>query len=601
MRVPATFCNVSPAEEYARRKGVRESRVATFEKIHIRLGNIRLLLAVIAVVFAWASLRSRLLSPWWLAAPIVVFLCIAIWHSRILRSQELARRAVEFYERGLARIEDRWSGIGERGDRFNDPHHVYAADLDLFGNASLFQLLSTARTRMGEERLAQWLLSPSTIEEISLRHSSVRELRDEIDLREDLNVLGEDARVGVHPDELVNWAESSEQLGMPWMAWLAPILAVLAVLSAAVWAIRDIVTPFVIVVAVEAFLTYGLRKSLDPVLHGTENVFRDLELLARVLERVEAHSFRGPQLQALQHELTSRGVTAHQAIARLRTLVDLINSRHGMFVRLIDAPLMYSVQVAYAAERWRRAHGRAVRQWLATVGEIEALLSLAAYSYEHPGDPFPEIIQGAATFDAEGLGHLLLPAAICVRNNVSISGPTRVLLVSGSNMSGKSTLLRAVGINAVLAMAGAPVRAVRLRLTPLQVGASIRINDSLQEGSSRFYAEITRLRQIVDLAGGNPTLLFLLDELLQGTNSKDRRIGGEGIVRALVERGSIGLVSTHDLALTDIGGSLDGQLHNVHFQDELAGGRMTFDYTLHDGVVTKSNGLELMRSIGLDV
>jgi len=168
-------------------------------------------------------------------------------------------------------------------------------------------------------------------------------------------------------------------------------------------------------------------------------------------------------------------------------------------------------------------------------------------------------------------------------------------------MSGKSTLLRAVGINTVLAMAGAPVRATRLRLTPLQVGASIRINDSLQEGSSRFYAEITRLRQIVDFAGTNPTLLFLLDELLQGTNSKDRRIGAEGIVRALVERGSIGLVSTHDLALTNISGPLDGQLHNVHFQDELAGGRMTFDYTLHDGVVTKSNGLELMRSIGLDV
>jgi DNA mismatch repair ATPase MutS len=501
----------------------------------------------------------------------------------------------------LARIEDRWADFGETGDRFNDPHHVYAADLDLFGNASLFQLLSTARTRMGEERLAQWLLSPSPIEEISRRHSAVRELREELDLREDLNVLGEDARVGVHPDELVKWAESSNQVGTPWMAWVAPMLAGLAVLSAVVWAIWDIVTPFVIVVAVEAFLTYGLRKSLDPVLHGTENAFRDLELLAGVLERVESHSFDGPQLRGLQHELVSSGVTAHEAIARLRTLVDLINSRHDMFVRLIDAPLMYSVQVAHAAARWRRAHGRAVRRWLAIVGEMEALFSLSAYSYEHPSDPFPEIIQEVATFEAQGLGHPLLPAAVCVRNNVSITGPTRVLLVSGSNMSGKSTLLRAVGINTVLAMAGAPVRAARLRLTPLQVGASIRINDSLQEGSSRFYAEITRLRQTVDFAGANPPLLFLLDELLQGTNSKDRRIGGEGIVRALVERGSIGLVSTHDLALTDISGPLDGQLRNVHFQDELAGGRMTFDYTLHDGVVTKSNGLELMRSIGLDV
>jgi DNA mismatch repair ATPase MutS len=270
-------------------------------------------------------------------------------------------------------------------------------------------------------------------------------------------------------------------------------------------------------------------------------------------------------------------------------------------VRIIDAPLMYSVQVAYAAERWRKAHGAVVRNWVTVIGEIEALLSLAAYSFEHPTDPFPEFVESAASFDGEQLGHPLLPAEGCVRNSASIGAGTRVLLVSGSNMSGKSTLLRAIGINVVLAMAGAPVRAARLRLTPLRVGASIRVNDSLQEGSSRFYAEITRLRQILDLAASDPSLLFLLDELLQGTNSNDRRVGGEGIVRAFVDRGAIGLVSTHDLALTNIGGTLEGRVRNVHFQDELAQGRMTFDYTLREGVVTKSNGLELMRSIGLDV
>ena len=262
---------------------------------------------------------------------------------------------------------------------------------------------------------------------------------------------------------------------------------------------------------------------------------------------------------------------------------------------------MYSVQVALAAERWRRAHGPRMRAWLEAIAEIEALLSLAAYSYEHPADPFPEFTQGAACMEAEDLGHPLLPAAACVRNDVKMCGETRVLLVSGSNMSGKSTLLRAVGINVVLAMAGGPVRARRLRLTPLRPAASIRINDSLQEGSSRFYTEITRLRKLFDLAGGDPPVLFLLDELLQGTNSRDRRIGAEGVVRALVQRGAIGLLTTHDLALTEIGKTLNGHLRNVHFQDEFSGGKITFDYRLRDGVVTKSNGLELMRSIGLDV
>lgn len=592
---------VAPAEEYARRRDARQSRVAHLEKIHIQLGNVRLLLALFFVILAWASLHSHLLSAWWLCIPVVAFASVAFWHSKILRSQELAKRAVKFYERGLACMEDRWAGRGETGERFNDPHHIYASDLDIFGKASLFQLLSTARTRMGEDTLAHWLLSPSPVEDISHRHVAIRELREELDFREDLAVLGADAQAGVNPGELVEWAESPRQLERPWIAWSAPMLAGFAVLSAIAWAIWGTLTPLVIVVVIEALLTYGLRKSLDPVFHGTEHAFRDLDLLAGVLQRVELQSFQGAQLQALQHGLLSSDVMAHQAISRLRTLVDLINSRHDLFVRIIDAPLMYSVQVAYAAERWRRAHGAAVRQWLVIAGEMEALLSLAAYSFEHPDDLFPEIVHGAAEFEAEGLGHPLLPAATCVRNNVMMHEPTRVLLVSGSNMSGKSTLLRAVGVNVVLAMAGAPVRASRLRLTPLQAGASIRINDSLQEGSSRFYAEITRLRQIVDVARGRPALIFLLDELLQGTNSKDRRIGAEGIMRALVDLGSIGIVSTHDLALTEVSGALDALVRNVHFQDEFTNGRIRFDYQLRDGVVTKSNGLELMRSIGLDV
>jgi DNA mismatch repair ATPase MutS len=262
---------------------------------------------------------------------------------------------------------------------------------------------------------------------------------------------------------------------------------------------------------------------------------------------------------------------------------------------------MYTLNVALAAQRWRRVHGSVVRSWIEVIGDFEALLSFASYAREHPDDPFPEFVDGPASFTGTELGHPLIPAARCVRNDVTIAGKTHILLVSGSNMSGKSTLLRTVGINTVLAMAGAPVRARSLKLTQLQIGASIRINDSLHEGSSRFYAEITRLRQLFDLAGGSPPLMFLLDELLQGTNSRDRRSGAEGIVRAFVARGAIGLISTHDLALTDISGLPPGTLRNVHFQDELSNGRMTFDFKLRDGVVTKSNAMELMRSIGLEV
>jgi MutS-like protein len=592
---------VLPSEEYVERRDARALRVAHYETIHIRLGNFRLFIAVMVVIMGWAAFRDHLISGWWLVVPFAAFLGIASYHTRVLRARDLAARAVAFYERGLARIEDRWASSGETGERFADPHHVYASDLDLFGDGSLFQLLSAARTRMGQDTLAKWLLAPSTVESIRARHEAVSELRQELDLREDLAVLGADVGAGVHPEELVKWAESPNQMKPYWLRWLALVLAALAVLGAVAWAVWGIATPLVVVVVIEAIITFRFRHALDEVSHGTEHAFRDLDLLSGVLARVEAHKFEAPRLQALQQELLSSNVRASEAIAQLRSLVDLINSRHNIFVRIIDAPLMYSVQVAFAAERWRQAHGGVLRLWASATGELEALLSLASYSFEHPTDPFPVFVEGEASFEGEGVGHPLLPAALCVRNNVSIQGETRVLLVSGSNMSGKSTLLRAVGVNVVLAMAGAPVRAKSLQLSPLQLGASIRVNDSLREGSSRFYAEITRLRQIFDLAGKNPPLLFLLDELLQGTNSKDRRIGAEGIVRALVDRGAIGLVSTHDLALTDIGGAVEGHLRNVHFQDEFENGRMTFDYTLRDGVVTKSNGLELMRSVGLDV
>jgi MutS domain V/MutS domain III len=592
---------VPAAEEYAHRLEDRKFRLARRELIHIRVGNVSLILALVAAGVAWESFKQHVFSPWWIPLPLIALVGVAAYHSRILRDRGLAQRAVAFYQSGMARIEDRWPGTGQAGERFSDPHHVYAADLDLFGRGSLFELLSTARTRMGEETLANWLLSPSTLGEIAERHAAVRELRDQLDLREDLAVLGADASVGVIPEALLRWAQAPNHMRPQWMRGLSLILCILAIAGVVVWGAWGIATPLTLIVLFEAILRYRLRNSLHDVLLSSEHVFRDLVLLSGVLARVERQPFSAPRLQSLQGELLSHGVTSSEAISRLKTIINWSDSRKSLILAILDVPLMYSVQVAFAAERWRRAHGHAVGSWLRAIGEIEALLCLSTYSYEHPGDPFPEFVQEAPCFAATEMRHPLIPSETCIPNDVRLLNGTRVLLISGSNMSGKSTLLRTVGLNAVLAMAGAPVRAERLRLSPVHVGASIRINDSLQEGSSRFYAEITRLRKLFDLAGVEPRLLFLLDELLQGTNSGDRRIGAEGVLCALLNRGAIGLVSTHDLALAEIDGTLNGQLHNVHFQEDFSNGRMTFDYKLREGLVTKSNGLALMRSIGLDV
>jgi hypothetical protein len=576
-------------------------QVAHFENVHRRFGNIRLLLVIATLIAAWFSLHLDAFSPWWLLLALVLFLAIAILHANVLRQRACAERAVDFYRKGLARIEDRWPGMGQTGARIDVHSSLYATDLDLLGQGSLFELLSLARTRMGEDTLAAWLLSPSPVSQLTQRHAAVAELRSRLDLREDIAILGEDLKIGIHPEALTQWAEAPNQLTRPWLRWLSLLLAIAAMAAAIVWAELGTKAPFFALIILETIITASLRKRTDVVFHATEHALEDLQLLSSLLARLEREQFASPRLRALKTELSSHHLAGSKAIARLRTIVEYIRSLDNPLMRILNIPLLYVVQVAYAAEAWRTAHGAAVCSWLKAIGEVEALLSLSGYSYEHPSDPFPEFLEGPPCFNAEQLGHPLIPAAKCVRNDISVCDETKVLLISGSNMSGKSTLMRAVGINTVLAMAGAPVRAQRLQLTPLQIGASILVNDSLQEGNSRFYAEITRLRQICDLAEKHPPILFLLDELLQGTNSKDRLIGAEGVVRALVASGAIGLISTHDLALTNIGGQQDHRLRNVHLQDEIQDGRMTFNFKLHDGVVTRSNGIELMRLIGLKV
>jgi len=590
---------VTPADEYRRRLERCEAAAAHHAKIQERIGLLRLGTFAAAVATAWIALKTAAISPWWALAPSALFAALVVRHARVRGRRSRAERAAAYYRRGIARIEDRWAGDGAPGTRFEDPHHVYASDLDLFGRGSLFELLCTARTRMGERMLADWLLAPASADEIRARQAASAELGDRLDLREAWAVIG-DGEVGVHPEALRDWAEARNLLTQPWLlpaAWAVPLLVAAA---AAVWSMTGIATPFVVSLIVAFGLTYSLRAPLREILHGIENGSADLRLLTALTALLEAEELAAPRSR--EHAARLRAPTpASRALTELATIVHLSESRDNPIVRLLNVPLAYSVHVALAAERWLRTHGQRVRAWLDVIADFEALQSIATYAYEHPDDVYPEVVDGPAEFVGTGIGHPLMRQARCVRNDVSIAGDVRALLVSGSNMSGKSTLLRTVGVNTVLAMAGAPVRARSLRLTPLQVGASIRINDSLHEGASRFYAEITRLRQLHELCGRSPPLLFLLDELLQGTNSNDRRIGAEGVLRSFLDRGAIGLVTTHDLRLAELAADSGGRIRNVHFQEELEHGRMTFDYTLRDGPVTKSNGLALMRAIGLDV
>ena len=291
-----------------------------------------------------------------------------------------------------------------------------------------------------------------------------------------------------------------------------------------------------------------------------------------------------------------------QVARRLERLVEFHDWQHNMIFGPVAALLLWQLHCAFAVEAWRARYGAAVPGWLQRVGEFEALSTLGTYAYEHPTDVYPELVDanGPPVYEAEALAHPLIPTAATIANDVTLGADPQVLIVSGSNMSGKTTLLRSVGVSTVMALMGAPVRARRLRLSSLSIGATLRIEDSLQAGRSRFYAEVLRLGQIVDMARAGPTL-FLLDELFHGTNSHDRTEGARGLLRSLVSLKAVGLVTTHDLSLAEIAVRMAPAALNVHFDDSLVAGEMRFDYRLKPGPVTRSNALAIMRAVGLDV
>ena len=559
---------------------------------------------VVGAVLGFFWWRGNI-GPAWPVASLVVFVGLVVVHGRLIASRRRAEGKVAYHERGLARLDDRWAGAGVSGLRFLDEEHPYASDLDLFGEGSLFERLCMARTSSGEACLASWLLQAAPVAEILARREAVAELRPKLELREDLALLGDDVRSGVAPESLADWGRAPSRRASNPTRWLVGIVSALTLVSVVGW-FSDAWTylPFLALLAVEGVIAASFARRAGAALQDVEERSGELVTLAGLLARIEREPFESPRLRELRASLEGHGRPASARIAHLATLVRWLEARHNVYFALFGSFFLWKTQFALAIEAWRATEGASIGRWLDVVGQAEALISLAGFSFDNPDDPFPDVLDARSgpILEGEGLGHPLLPAKQCVRNDLKLGGDLRVLSVSGSNMSGKSTWLRTVGTNAVLAQAGATVRARRLELSPLTIGGTLRVHDSLQAGRSRFYAEILRLKQLVEMARGTPPLLFLVDEILHGTNSHDRLQGAEAVVRGLIDRGAIGLFTTHDLALAEVAGRLAPRAENVHFADHLDdAGRLAFDYRMRPGVVRQSNALALMRAVGLDV
>jgi MutS domain V len=569
------------------------------------IASTRGLVFLSAIGVAFGIWRYQALSVEWIWVPIAIFAVLMFIHGKVLRKKKLAQDACLYYRTGINRLQNSWHGIGDSGERFLDANHPYTSDLDIFGKGSLFQFMNFSQTSLGEDCLAQWLSEVPDAEGIKKRQNAVKELAGETKLFEEYALLYPELKKDFNQSYLEQWSQKPAFPIPASIRWIATglgfsmfgsVLCLLGMEISPLVGLLSLITVLSVIV-----LTFLYRNQIRVLAADADKAGSGLDVLSSVMELIEKKQFQSELFQEIKNRLETEGVEPSKRITQLHNRIqNLNNSTQNQFFAPISFALCLPIHFIHSLEVWRSKVGVHLPEWLSAVGEFEALLSLARYTYEHPEDIFPKISSTGSRFEAENLGHPLVDNSICVRNNVTLNEQTKLIMISGSNMSGKSTMLRTIGTNAVLSFAGAPVRASGLQISPFIIGTAMRIQDSLQDGKSLFYAVLSRLKSVIELAGNQPPLLFLLDEILHGTNSHDRRVGAEGIIKGLIEKNAIGLVTTHDLELTKIVDQVENHAINIHFQDQIENGEMTFDYKIHPGVVEKSNALELMKIVGLE-
>ena len=573
--------------------------------------------------------------------PTAVTLCAVAWTARRLLGLRadlvrLGRRA-DYYMRAMERVEGRWRGQARSEESKDSGKPAAAHELGVVGAGSLFELLKTTRTGVGAERLRRYLTETPTLQQARARQQAVRELKSRSELREGVAALGrygfEDCDSGrlqawlampllirppnkstvPHPlrrfyremgGKPTHYLRTGSIRMMPvvvrWFLAVAGLVSLALALCGFAglvhwrW-ILPLLAPWL---AAQAVAALALRAEVKDRLDALLALPGDVAVLREGLALVAGEQFQSAKLV----ELTGRLSAGRASVLRgLERLLRLVERREDAVLFAFSTWLAGGTQLALATDAWRAKHGAELAAWLDAWAEFEALNALAGYAWEHPDDGFPELVEGAARFEAEALHHPLLPPGSAVANDIALGPATAFYLISGSNMAGKSTLLRTIGLNATLAAAGAPVCARRSQMNVFAVHASIGVEDALGEGKSRFLAEVERVGEAIRAAAAGGPVLFLIDEILGGTNSEDRRVAAEAVVRALVAAGAVGALSTHDLALAAIAEDpeLKGRVMRMESEDEAH--PLAFDFKLKEGIVRQRNGLAIVRMMEIDV
>ena len=595
-------------EQRVARFSAERSRAAQASQ---RLSLLRSATFLVFIALLWTATSLRSGAAWAGTAVALAAFVVLVWRHTLVRREEERLETLEQLNReGLLRLDRDWTQLKPRPALSDVRGYAYADDLDVFGSAALIQLLGQPGTFDGRTTLERWLLQGAGPATIADRQATVRELAPLNDWRDALALHATKIATlkRADLDAFLRWAE-----GKPWLrdrkllraaAWLLP-------LPTWILLVLDLWLPTTRWWLASALLTLIFSLRMLPRVHktfkaafGREAMFAHYPELLAAAQSVPVSE--SALMTSLQQRLVSHNTSAVDALRKLERLMLLADLRLSSLHIPLQILTMSDLHVMRALENWQQQHGVHVRDWLAVLGEIEALVALATLAHDQPDWVFPLVEPGAPRVEAELLGHPLLHENQRVDNSVALGPANTLLFVTGSNMSGKSTLLRAMGLNIVLAQAGAPVCARSLRLPPADLRTSIRVQDSLASGVSYFMAELNRLKSIVDAAAQPPagcTTIFLLDEILHGTNSAERRIAARRVLARLLELGAIGAVTSHDLDLVQ-GSELQGRAHAVHFREHFrtvdGKSRMEFDYVLREGLAPSTNALRLLELAGLD-
>lgn len=577
-------------------------------------------IAVIALLFAIFGSEPRL-SGALFALAAGAFIALVVWHARVIRELDEALRWRRVNRDALLRCTGRWSELPDDGKRFVSSEHPYSADLDLFGPDSLFQRVNVAHTRFGQRALSEFLSTPADPAVVEDRQQAARALVPELERRQrlealSLSVVEQDDEAGwvrkrrappepPDPEPLLRWAEGSPRLStrpaLVWAARILPPLTVLAMVAASTLGLPVYV--WALPIAIQILLSFSARGETARVFSAVSATEGAFLRYGPMLEMLETLDLQAPLIARLRQDVQTEGLPPSRAMRQFERAVGWFELKHnGLVHPFVDAVLLWDIHCTLRLERWQREAGRHARGWFEALGQLEALSSLAALAYDCTDVCWPRMDSSVVCFEAENLAHPLIEADQRVANDVRLREAGHALLITGSNMSGKSTLLRSMGLAAVLAQAGGPVLATRLVMSPLAVRTSMRVSDSLREGVSHFYAELKKLKGVLGATeASDRPVFFLLDEILHGTNSEERQIGARWLLAELLERGAIGAVSTHDMELCRLPDPLMGRVDQFHFRETVSGDQMTFDYRLRPGPVAGGNALRLMRRLGIDV